>query len=124
MNQLNESSTEMYQRLMEELSPKAKVSLERVKVACDTIETSRGTMNYTRVADLATERFGGPRRQSVQNNKTLKFYIAKRIEELDNHSPTKKTINAKNEEYAGYLSDVNYFGRMATINLAGFESLI
>lgn len=102
MNQLNESAADLYIRLLSELAPKARVSLERVKTACDTIETARGTMNYTRVADVATERFGGPRRQSIQNNKTLKQYIAKRIEESDCHQVSNKRRETEISRFSSY----------------------
>lgn len=62
-------------------SGKSKTSLENVKKACDLIVASRGVMNYSRVALVATESFGGPKKQSIQNNKDLKRYISARLEE-------------------------------------------
>lgn len=81
MSMLNETSTELYERLYEESGPKAKVSLERVKQTCDDIVLMKGTLNYSRVAELTTKRFGGPKKQSIQNSKLLKSYIGKRLEE-------------------------------------------
>lgn len=86
MTILTETAEQFYVRLMSELAPKARSSLERVRLACDGIETVRGTMNYSRVAAAATERFGGPRKQTIQNNRQLKAYIARRIHEYTNRS--------------------------------------
>ncbi|MBU9454717.1 hypothetical protein [Burkholderia multivorans] len=72
-------------QLMERVGAKARVSLERIKAACDRIEAMRGLMNYSRVAAMATDLFGGPRAQTVQNNRHLKAYIATRISEY--HAP-------------------------------------
>lgn len=81
MNVLNETAEQVLQQLMAEVGPKARVSLERIKAACDRIEAMRGLMNYSRVAAVTTEQFGGPRAQTIQNSPQLKLYIAKRIEE-------------------------------------------
>ena len=78
MSALNETADELFERLSNEAGPKMKVSLNNLKVACDDIQRAKGTMSYTRVADVATEKFGGPKRQSVQNNQLLKSYVAAR----------------------------------------------
>ncbi|PVX83631.1 hypothetical protein C7402_10635 [Paraburkholderia unamae] len=72
-------------RLFEQVGPKARSSLERIKKACDQIELAKGTMNYSRVAAVATEQFGGPRPQTIQNNSELKLYIAARMSEYAAH---------------------------------------
>lgn len=79
MSILNESATELYNRLILELSTKAKKSLELVKKSCDDIELARGVINYSKVAEFATKHYGGPSKQTVQNNKNLKNYIYKRM---------------------------------------------
>ncbi len=76
-----ESSSAVYAVLSKELGPKAVKSLVNIKSACDLIISSRGVMNYSRVARVATECFGGPKQQSVLNNKNLKRYIDTRIYE-------------------------------------------
>ncbi|MCE3269010.1 MAG: hypothetical protein K0R49_1262 [Burkholderiales bacterium] len=79
MSILNESATELYNRLILELPTKAKKSLELVKTSCDDIELARGIINYSKVAEFATKHYGGPSKQTVQNNKNLKNYIYKRM---------------------------------------------
>jgi hypothetical protein len=79
MSVLNESAVEVFERLAHEARGKERVSLERIKTVCDEIVTARGVMNYARVGDLATQRFGGPRPQSILNSKRLKLYISARI---------------------------------------------
>ncbi|MGF6288810.1 hypothetical protein [Paraburkholderia youngii] len=81
MRRLSENAASIYARLLEEVGPKARSSLERIRDACDEIELVRGTMNFSRVAAIATERFGGPRNQTIQNNKSLKLYITARVAE-------------------------------------------
>ncbi|MFB9127770.1 hypothetical protein E2553_40150 [Paraburkholderia dipogonis] len=76
---LIETAEQIYSRLMSELGPKSRVSLERIRQACDGIEVVRGLMNYSRVAAAATERFGGPKQQTIQNNRLLKAYISRRV---------------------------------------------
>lgn len=70
MSILNESATELYNRLILELSTKAKKSLELVKKSCDDIELARGVINYSKVAEFATKHYGGPSKQTVQNINT------------------------------------------------------
>jgi hypothetical protein len=97
MSILNESSVQAYERLMKEVGVKAKTSLQRIKAACDEIEVARGVMNYSRVAAVSTNRFGGPRTQSILNSKPLKCYIAKRVEEYEGTAlvVARKTDTAK-----------------------------
>ncbi|MGU2415305.1 hypothetical protein [Burkholderia cenocepacia] len=86
MNVLNETAEQVFLRLTGAVGPKARVSLERIKVACDRIESMRGLMNYSRVAAVTTELFGSPRAQTIQNSKELKAYIAMRVGEYREHS--------------------------------------
>jgi hypothetical protein len=79
-----ESSSAIYKELERTLGPKAVTSLTNLKAACDLIVVARGTMNYSLVARVATEHFGGPKAQTVQNNKNLKRYIGARILEYTN----------------------------------------
>jgi hypothetical protein len=83
MNIFNESADEIFRLLLAEVGPKARTSLERIKAACDMIESMRGLMNYSRVAAVTTEQFGSPRAQTVQNSKQLKAYIAVRMKEYE-----------------------------------------
>ena len=97
MNALGQTSVELYEMLHNDCGPKAKASLERVKQSCDDIVLMKGTLNYSRVAELTTKRFGGPKKQSIQNSRSLKSYIAKRMDEYDEerwkggqHNPASK----------------------------------
>ena len=81
MKILNETAEQVFEQLMAEIGPKARISLGRIKMACDRIESMRGLLNYSRVAAVTTEQFGGPRAQTIQNSRQLKLYIIKRIEE-------------------------------------------
>jgi hypothetical protein len=83
MSKLNETVEELFARLIEEGGPKLRGSLCKIKEACDEIELARGVMSYSRVAEVATARFGGPKKQSVQNNHRLKSYIAARSEHYE-----------------------------------------
>ncbi len=77
-----ESSESIFDEIIKAAkSGKSKKSIENIKKSCDLIVAARGVMNYSRVAVVATENFGGPKKQSVQNNKNLKRYIAARQEE-------------------------------------------
>ncbi|BCF89064.1 hypothetical protein [Paraburkholderia largidicola] len=89
MNVLNESAEEIFQQLMEEVGPKAKPNLKKIKEACDLIEKCRGVMNYSRVAAVATEHFGGPKEQTIQNNAQHKTYISARIREYQTRMRTR-----------------------------------
>ncbi len=83
MSKLNETAEELFVRLSIDAGPKMLLSLQRLKEACDDIERARGSMSYTRVAEVATAKFGGPKKQSVQNSHLLKSYIAARNCEYD-----------------------------------------
>lgn len=93
-----ESSSTLYNVLHKELGAKARKSLENLKVACDLIVAARGVMNYSAVARVSTEQFGGPKVQTVQNNKDLKRYVAARM--LEYHQ-AKKTHNPPAAKKAG-----------------------
>lgn len=66
---------ELYSQLQAELGPKARKSLERIRSACNTISLVHGVITYSRVSQVALERFGGPAYQTILNNKLLKSYI-------------------------------------------------
>ena len=89
MNILNESAEQVFQQLINEVGPKARTSLTRIKDACDEIEALGGLMNYSRVAAVATKRFNGPRAQTIQNSKQLKAYIAVRMHEYQTRKRTR-----------------------------------
>jgi hypothetical protein len=91
-----ESAAAVYAALDQTLSPKARKSLQQLKAACDLIVASRGVMNYTRVGRVATENFGGPKAQSVLNNKDLKRYVGARILEYAQDKKGHKLPPAKN----------------------------
>ena len=76
-----ESSSAIYASLSSELGSKGIKSLNNIKSSCDLIVSFQGVMNYSRVARVATENYGGPKKQSVQNNDGLKRYINARKHE-------------------------------------------
>ncbi|WP_157639462.1 hypothetical protein [Burkholderia ubonensis] len=84
---LEGTAEQVLEQLMGLVGAKARVSLERIKTACDRIEAMRGLMNYSRVAAVTVELFGGPRAQTIQNNRHLKAYIATRIGEYRRSRP-------------------------------------
>lgn len=92
-DQFDGTAEQVLAQLMERVGAKARVSLERIKAACDRIEAMRGLMNYSRVAAMATDLFGGPRAQTIQNNWHLKAYIATRISEY--HAPRSGCVAPK-----------------------------
>ena len=99
-----ESSAAVYDALCKELGPKGIKSLNNIKSACDLIVSSRGMMNYSRVASLATENYGGPKKQSVQNNNNLKRYIDARVDEytqarISHQLPANKKHGAAQRTY-------------------------
>ncbi|QIX18785.1 hypothetical protein [Burkholderia multivorans] len=94
-DQFDGTAEQVLARLMERVGAKARVSLERIKAACDRIEAMRGLMNYSRVAAVTIELFGGPRAQTIQNNQYLKAYIATRIAEYHKTRPTEATRSPK-----------------------------
>jgi len=61
-------------------------------------------MNYSSVARVTTEKFGGPKKQSIQNNKNLKRYIDARVSEYTQDRkylelPEKNKNNLKTKKY-------------------------
>ena len=79
-----ESSGTIYKIFSKELGSKGKKSLINVKAACDLIESTKGVMNYSSVGCVSTKHYGGPKKQSIQNNNNLKRYIDARIREYKN----------------------------------------
>lgn len=86
-DQFDGTAEQVLAQLMERVGAKARVSLERIKAACDRIEAMRGLMNYSRVAAVTVDLFGSPRAQTIQNNPHLKAYIATRIAEYHQTRP-------------------------------------
>jgi len=84
MNDISENSSAVYDELIKTVGAKCIKSLNNIKSACDLIEISHGIINYSRVAKVATEHFGGPKAQSIHNNAKLKRYIDSRILEYSN----------------------------------------
>lgn len=97
-----ESSEDVYKELITILNPKGKRCLENIRMACDFIVSARGLMNYSRVGDIATTQFGGPKKQSIQNNTNLKRYIAARISE---YSAKKDVYNRQVKSDSNALSE-------------------
>ncbi len=93
-----ESADEVYKLLSNELGHKSKTSLKNLKSACDLIVSSRGVMNFSTVAKIATEQYGGPKVQSVQNNKHLKRYIVARINEYNRAYKTHQLPKSKDNK--------------------------
>jgi hypothetical protein len=80
MNKMEEASELLYQQLLRELKTKAIKSLVNMKKACDQIALARGEMSCAQVARIATESFGGPKAQTIRNNRKLKGYLECRKE--------------------------------------------
>jgi len=78
-----ETASDVYDDLMSRLNTKGSRSLDNLRMACDLIVAARGIMNFSRVAEVATKQYGGPRKQSVHNNHELKRYIAARMAEYN-----------------------------------------
>ncbi len=99
-----ESAAAVYNLLFEELGHKSKTSLKNLKAACDLIVSSRGVMNISSVAKVATEHYGGPKAQSVQNNKHLKRYIVARMHEYNKaeRTHTLPSVNNKKTQENSY----------------------
>ena len=104
MNQRKQASEKIYEQLLNEVGPKAITSLKRLKAACDQIEEVNGLLNYSTIAKLATRLFGGPKPQSIHNNKKLKEYLSLRIDEYNskNNSIDQKLSNEPISDYQDY----------------------
>ncbi|MHC6052216.1 hypothetical protein ACYT84_10710 [Ralstonia solanacearum] len=76
-------SAALYARLIEEATNKRlRESLERIKEACDFLESARAAMTPTSVGKYCIDRWGGPRSQSIRNaDKTLFAYVKARSSE-------------------------------------------
>jgi hypothetical protein len=70
----------LFQSLLSGLTnPRARQSLERIKEACDFLESSKATITPTSVARYCESRWGGPKAQSIRNaSDTLFAYIQAR----------------------------------------------
>jgi len=102
-----ESASAIYDSLYLEIGTKGIKSLNNIKASCDLIVSVCGIMNYSRVADIATKEFGGPKKQTVQNNKNLKRYIDARILEynhLNRRRQPKPNIDSSDNSHK-YPSD-------------------
>jgi len=75
------SARDIFESLSLDGSPKFVKALERIKDACDNIETAKGPMTYNQVGAMATKLFGGPKAQSIHNNAEHKRYIDARQRE-------------------------------------------
>lgn len=75
--------SELYARLIEEATNKRlRESIERVKSACDFLESARAAITPTSVGRYCAERWGGPKSQSIRNaDKTLFAYLRARSAE-------------------------------------------
>jgi hypothetical protein len=97
-----ETSASVYDELSTKLKGKGLASLNNVKSACDLIVTSKGIMNFTRVAKVATAHFGAPKIQSVQNSDTLKRYINARIHEYRQDNPYSEANSSSEKHKSTY----------------------
>lgn len=92
-----------FERLAALVGPKARKSLERIREACDVIETAGGTISYARVGAMATAKFGGPKAQTIFNNKIHREYIDLRRGArgpcAKNSLKVRKTAEAKLADY-------------------------
>lgn len=88
MNLKPEHSEVAFKRFLKESrSKKFHHSLECVKNACDAIEEMKGIINYSRIAQYTENHFGGPKKQTIMNSKTLRLYIDLRKQEYENDLP-------------------------------------
>ncbi|MDD2465267.1 MAG: hypothetical protein PHI97_14825 [Desulfobulbus sp.] len=88
MNLEPEHSAVAFKRFLKESkSKKFHHSLECVKNACDTIEEMKGIINYSRIAQYTENHFGGPKKQTIMNSKTLRLYIDLRKQEYEYDLP-------------------------------------
>lgn len=73
-------SDDLFQSLLAEAdNPRLRQSLERVKEACDALETSRLSITPTAVGKYCDDRWKGPKAQSIRNAKdTLFAYLQAR----------------------------------------------
>ncbi|TDN50112.1 hypothetical protein EC843_10629 [Buttiauxella sp. JUb87] len=94
-----ESSAAIFEELKSTINAKGMRGLNNVRMACDFIASARGMMNYSRVGDVTESQFGGPKKQSIQNNANLKRYIAARITEYyrGKDSPRQQSLSKSNE---------------------------
>lgn len=99
MSLLQEKADTCFKRLLQESrSQKFHKSLERVRKACDNIESMKGLLNYSRVAKYTENHFGSPKRQSIMNNADLRLYIDLRKQENKNYKRSaSNTCSSKNK---------------------------
>lgn len=81
---------EVFERLNATLGHKGRKSLTRVREACNQIELARGAMDYSRVAAVAMNAFGGPKIQTIFNSRALRDYIDARAQYASGRSATPK----------------------------------
>lgn len=102
-----ESSSAVFEALKTTLTTKGMRSLNNIKMACDLIVSAQGNMNFSRVGDVATNQFGGPKKQSIQNNNDLKRYITARINEYyGSQERLRKTDGATNDRNTEWPEDM------------------
>lgn len=87
------SAVDLYTEFRRDAGPKLSLALERIKSACDHIETAAGSMTYSQVGKMAVQLFGGPKPQSILNNVKHKAYIDARRREYSERSATTSTPN-------------------------------
>lgn len=90
------TASELYAEYRRDASPKFALALDRIKSACDHIQTASGSMTYSQVGKMAVQLFGGPKAQSILNNEKHKAYIdARRREFLQSSSRPSTTQRDK-----------------------------
>lgn len=94
-----ETAEKCFERLMRDAkSPKFKTALERVRKACDTIESMGGVLNVNRISEYCVNHFGGPAPSTLHNSNDHKVYIGLRRQEAEaKQAPVKKSTPPKSK---------------------------
>ena len=90
-----EKPEDVYAELEKNFSGKKSLtSLINIKAAIDTIELSGGIVNFSKVARVAKEKFGGPANSTIQNNDDLKRYINARTAKDSSTKSSNKNLGS------------------------------
>ena len=121
-----ETSSNVYTELQTFIGAKAKTSLTSIKKTCDIIESTLGIMSIAKIGKVAEAQFGGPKVQSIRNNKNLKRYIDCRIHEYQNKRQVKQASKkSTGDEHTRYPSkDIDSRTKLYIDNLRSRNKMI